>query len=890
MVETNKFEKVYTNAFVKANNSLHRSSIDDTLSGTTGITIFLKGDVLYVANVGDSRAILGTMVDGSLKYAPLSSDQTPFRKDERERLKKKGARIMTLEQIEGNEPMHENWGAETGDEIDEVGDPPRVWDSTLEKPGCAFTRSLGDSVAETIGVDAVPEILTWKLTPSDKFAIVASDGVFEFLTSQAVVDMVKNFENPLDAAKHVVSEAYRLWLTYDDRTDDITIIIVLFDDFKATGVVDTSRNDADAMMRRTMISDAVDSKPVRRVLSKSKRKVISENWNDDDNEEFDFAANATKKTPEELERLSDMVKSNFMFQHLTNAQKEQIFQVMRLKFVTADQTIIKEGDAGDEMYIIDSGEFTVHKKNEEGVSNLIFTYTSAGSAFGELSLMYGKPRAASIKAKTDGKLWCIGRQAFRSVLMKKKQDGLLKLLHGIPILSHLPLPRLQQLCEQTTSEVFSDGHELYNESKGGSPMWILCIILDGAVSLTPKDPKQVQQVREPPSYVAGFELGSSISKATFQGKTKTVFISKTVFMNFVGKEAYEMLESTFATTAKLVKAKRMSIARKNSIFSTPERLVLAKADKSDYVLDNPILLLGDFGYLGSFKSKSNPKKVTSIKVIAKQKTIEARMEHKIMGERTFLAALQGAANNGCLPIVSHSYADAKVLMLVYEDVFTCDLSLALTNGAIPNDAKPFHAACILSAITVLHDNGLMHRFVNPSSIYLTNTGICKLGDFRYAKRMDGSKTFTICGDPLYFAPEIVGQQGYDFSTDLWSFGALMFEIFEGFNPFGTVETDEAQIFQKINNFTPDSLTFASGNKPLMQVVSQLLVRVPTTRLGYANNLDLKGAAMFRGFDFSNIGKRPEHGYPSDLQASVDAAQLINESELDDVKSSAFEGF
>jgi serine/threonine protein phosphatase PrpC len=63
---------------------------DDSVSGTTGVTAFVKGDTLYVANVGDSRAIIARMgEDEKLKSCPLSVDQTPFRKDERERLKKK---------------------------------------------------------------------------------------------------------------------------------------------------------------------------------------------------------------------------------------------------------------------------------------------------------------------------------------------------------------------------------------------------------------------------------------------------------------------------------------------------------------------------------------------------------------------------------------------------------------------------------------------------------------------------------------------------------------------------------------------------------------------------------------------------------------------------------
>ena len=41
---------------------------------------------------------------------PLSNDQTPYRKDERERIKKTGARVLSMDQIEGIEPVHENWG------------------------------------------------------------------------------------------------------------------------------------------------------------------------------------------------------------------------------------------------------------------------------------------------------------------------------------------------------------------------------------------------------------------------------------------------------------------------------------------------------------------------------------------------------------------------------------------------------------------------------------------------------------------------------------------------------------------------------------------------------------------------------------------------------------
>lgn len=179
--------------------------------------------------------------------------------------------------IEGNEPVHENFGTDLGNDLDEDGDPPRVWDETLEKPGCAFSRSIGDHVAKSVGVISEPEILEWSISPRDKFAIVASDGVFEFITSQSVVDMVAKFTDPIEAAKQVLAESYRLWLTFDERTDDITMIIIYFDDFKqSSSSASTSSSSSSGPLQQLSTAPVLqrnpsfpallqENKPVRKV-------------------------------------------------------------------------------------------------------------------------------------------------------------------------------------------------------------------------------------------------------------------------------------------------------------------------------------------------------------------------------------------------------------------------------------------------------------------------------------------------------------------------------------------------------------------------------------------------------------------------------------------------
>jgi serine/threonine protein phosphatase PrpC len=175
----------FREAMLGANAEMHAApGVDDSMSGTTAVAALVAGGTLHVANVGDSRAVAGVWRAGRVVAEDLSWDQTPFRADERARVKACGARVMSVEQVEGmRDPEAEGWAPDEGD-------PPRVWARDGLYPGTAFTRSLGDLAAEAVGVVAEPEVKSVEITPSHLFFVVASDGVFEFLSSQEVVDRV----------------------------------------------------------------------------------------------------------------------------------------------------------------------------------------------------------------------------------------------------------------------------------------------------------------------------------------------------------------------------------------------------------------------------------------------------------------------------------------------------------------------------------------------------------------------------------------------------------------------------------------------------------------------------------------------------------------------------
>ncbi|EIE18302.1 protein serine/threonine phosphatase 2C, partial [Coccomyxa subellipsoidea C-169] len=222
--------RAFRETMAECNEQLHASSIEDGLSGTTAIACLVRGRTIYVANVGDSRAVLAERVDGQLIARPLSHDHTPFREDECERVKQYGARILTLDQLEGvKDPAVQCWSTEEEDD----GDPPRLWAPNALYPGTAFTRSIGDSLAEQIGVTAEPEVVTWTLS-GDKtpLLIIASDGIFEFLQNQAVIQLASKYDDAQQSAIALVAEAYRLWLEVETRTDDITAIVIRIEELE----------------------------------------------------------------------------------------------------------------------------------------------------------------------------------------------------------------------------------------------------------------------------------------------------------------------------------------------------------------------------------------------------------------------------------------------------------------------------------------------------------------------------------------------------------------------------------------------------------------------------------------------------------------------------------
>ncbi|ELR19474.1 cyclic nucleotidebinding domain containing protein [Acanthamoeba castellanii str. Neff] len=189
------------------------------------------------------------------------------------------------------------------------------------------------------------------------------------------------------------------------------------------------------------------------------------------------------KSAETQQALEQALKTNVMFSHLERDDRAELFDAMfEVRYGPGD-TIINQGDEGDNFYVVESGTCEVWKSIDGNEPELVLTIAEGGS-FGELALIYGTQRAASVKARTAVVLWAIHRSTYRRVLMGatlRKRSLYESFLKNVPILA--PLERYERLmvADALEPEIFDDGASIITQGEVGDAFYI---IVEGQVRVT----------------------------------------------------------------------------------------------------------------------------------------------------------------------------------------------------------------------------------------------------------------------------------------------------------------------------------------------------------------------------------------------------------------------
>ncbi|KAK1312050.1 CBL-interacting serine/threonine-protein kinase 11 [Acorus calamus] len=177
------------------------------------------------------------------------------------------------------------------------------------------------------------------------------------------------------------------------------------------------------------------------------------------------------------------------------------------------------------------------------------------------------------------------------------------------------------------------------------------------------------------------------------------------------------------------------------------------------------------------------------------------------------------------------------IYLVLEYCSGGDLSIYVQRHGRVNETVAKHfMQQLATGLKVLRENNLMHRDLKPQNLLLATNDdqpILKLADFGFARSLQPrGLAETVCGSPLYMAPEIMQLQKYDAKADLWSVGAILFQLVMGRTPFtGHTQLQLLQNILKSNElrFPPDTHDLSSNCIDLCQ---KLLRRNPVERLTF----------------------------------------------------------
>jgi len=611
-------------------------------------------------------------------------------------------------------------------------------------------------------------------------------------------------------------------------------------------------------------------------LSFAKRKAVQAFETTSDKPKGD-----TTKSEEDRQLIKKSILENKKLNEIISFEENQLNMLVDGAFkrdCNPGDTIIEQGSLdAEEFYVVRDGEYAIsvmppgaESTDEKAFAASVVGSVKTGATFGELALLYQAPRAATVTCKAKGQLFVIDRGSFKAVLRKANEDkieGFMKVIGSIRLFDCLLSDEKDALANALVETHFIMGECVIKEGDKGDAFYILA---KGAITFTKKDAAtgedRVISYMDAAKPEKGCFFGErSLLKKELRAATARVTSSEAVALALTKDRFEELLGSL----SDMIKERDEGGGKRKSKVTTAFQARSLKGVKHDELKTLALLGCGGFGAVTLEQHKTSGE-TYALKRLSKGFIVKTKMQAGTIREKDILAL----CDSDFVIKLHATFKDDQYLYFLLEPALGGELYATYHKYRFHGDVKKakYYSGSVVFCFEHLHQRNILYRDLKPENLLLDGKGNCKITDMGLAKVCVG-KTYTTCGTPDYFAPEVIQQTGMGKGVDWWTLGVLTHELMSGHAPFEA--NDPMETYQKIVRGV-NRVRFTYKDSNAVDLVKNMLKHQPSERLPMrvGGTRNIKSHAWYADFNWENLASRAmDPPYKPTVKSQTDSSNF-----------------
>ena len=493
--------------------------------------------------------------------------------------------------------------------------------------------------------------------------------------------------------------------------------------------------------------------------------------------------------------------------------------------------VIKKGATEDQFYFLKKGSCVVLDDIKRPQN--IMTRVKGHGSFGELALLSDEPRSAWVVAESDIEVYSLRALQFnRLVKLVKEQstkEHMIHVLQLIDLLNVLSTNDYKLLSDALVQEPFQGGDKVIEEGDANDK---LHIVSRGEFLLTRKIAEgtaTTERVRLLPGNYFGERALLASEKCNYSVTasrlSEVCTISRHVFEQYCG-DLSNLLQ----------------VALKKS----EEETKLLSLERKDFN-EKGIIGRGSFGSVRLVQEKVS-RKWYAMKCLIKKDIVDSNHQKNLKQEIQIMTWLE----HEMIIRLKKKWQDERFIYLLTDVCSGGELYDEMQKHGKFDEARcKFYAACIVSILAHMRERKIVYRDLKPENVLIDSDGYLKLIDFGFAKKLAiGEKAHSFCGTPDYIAPEVLLNEGYSYSVDIWGLGVLVYEMIAGKTPFRIIPNSSNKVIMKniLNKkVSYPAESFAGISRDCVDFMKNCLKKEQLFRLGAKDVSEMKEHPWFSDF-------------------------------------------